>query len=334
MKILLHDDTPSFLTPGGKQVHAQNMYENLKALGQDVEYSRWWDPTQKCDLIHLFSPSPWMIHYAREAGVKVVITQIVEDLTNQTKVHRLCRSILGNGIRTFFPASIQNRFWWSALPLANAIVYMNKYDAETAISVYGVPRKNTHIIPHGVSVDRMTRLQGGPRRAHSYLISVAGIVPRKNSILLAKAAKRANVPIVFLGKPFNEKNSYYQEFLKLVDGKIVMYPGYVSEETKNQLLTEASGFVLLSKAESGCISVYEAAAAGLPLLLSNLPWALDYGMQSTIQHVYLNDEAVIATRLSLFFAESMRLANMTFPVLTWEEIAKNYIQVYKETMTV
>jgi glycosyltransferase involved in cell wall biosynthesis len=308
------------------------MFESLVSLGVDVEYDRWWDPNQKCNLLHLFTLSPLMIRMAREAGVKVVLTQIVDILTNLPESQRLSRRVLGYGIRNLFPESVLRRFSWSALSQVDAIVYMHKFDAETAIAIYGVPREKTRIIPHGCGVDQISRLQGGPINAHSHLISVASIVPRKNSVLLARAARLANVPVVFLGKPFSEENLYYQEFRKLVDEKCVIYPGYVSEETKNRLLTEASGFVLLSEAESGCISVYEAAAAGLPLLLSNLPWAYAYGKQTAIQHVDLDNEALIAERLSSFFAGSKRKVGMTFPVKTWEEIAKQYVEVYTQVL--
>ena len=332
MKILLHDDTPSYLCHGGLQVLAKNLFESLASLGIDVEYSRWWDTSQKCDLVHLFSPSPLMIRMAREAGVRVVLTHIVDRLTNLPASQRLPRHLLGYGIRKVFPQSVIRRFWWSALSQVDAIVYIHKFDAETAIGVYGVPRERTSVIPHGCGVDQMSRLEGGPRKAHSHLISVGSIVPRKNSLVLARAARRANVPVVFLGKPFSEENAYYREFRKLVDDKSVIYPGFVSEETKDRLFTDASGFVLLSEAESGCIAVYEAAAAGLPLLLSNLPWAFAYGNHAAIQHVDLDNEALIAERLNSFFAASKRQVGMTFPVKTWEEIAREYVEVYSRVL--
>lgn len=61
-------------------------------------------------------------------------------------------------------------------------------------------------------------------------VSVGTICARKNTVLLAIYAKKAKVPVVFVGKPFSED-------------------------------------------DAGCIAVYEAAAATLPLLLSRLPWA-------------------------------------------------------------
>jgi len=81
------------------------------------------------------------------------------------------------------------------------------------------------------------------------------------------------VPILFLGKPLDENDPYFHDFKGLVDQRWVRYPGFVSREEKHRSIRQARGFALLSQFESGCIALYEAAAAGLPLLLPELPWA-------------------------------------------------------------
>lgn len=331
MKILLHDETPSYLVNGGKQVHAQKLYENLNALGVDVEYARWWDPTQKCDLIHTLGCTPGFVWAAKQAGVKLVLSHLV-DVTNYSLVGRTYRRLRNQAIRNLHSDRIGSLFAWYAFPSIDALVYLQKFDLEAAISVYGVPRERTSIIPNGCDEDQIARLQGGPRHERSYLISMAGIVPRKNNLLLAQAAHRAEVPVVFLGKPFSDDNEYYRKFLELVDDRYVIYKGYAAGEEKNQWLTGASGFVLLSEAENGSIAICEAAAAGLPVLLSDLPWAYTYGNDSNIQYVALHNVTVIANRLKSFFVNSKRLDRPTFPVMTWAEIANQYISVYKNVL--
>src|SRR2546430_777095 len=112
-----------------------------------------------------------------------------------------------------------------------------------------------------------------PEAEGEFLISIATITSRKNTVLLARAAQLAQVPIVFLGKPLDERDPYFHEFKRMVDGRFVRYPGFVSREEKHRLIRQARGFALLSQFESGCIALYEAAAAGLPLFLAQLPWA-------------------------------------------------------------
>lgn len=332
MKIIMYDDTPSYFCPGGKQVLAQKIYENLNSLGVAVEYARWWDPSQKCDLIHMFTSSYAMVRMAQQAGVKTILTHIIDITTNMSRWQRLIRQIGIYSFRKLLPERILHLFSWYILPQFDALTYLHQPDAETAINIYGAPRQKTYIIPHGCDAEIIERLQDGPRNKQSYLLSVANIVPRKNTLRLAQAAKLANVPVVFLGKPFSQEDEYFREFLKLVDGKYVMYPGYVSEEEKIKYLLEASGFVLFSDAESGCIAVYEAAAAGLPLLLSDLPWSHSYGQHETILYVDIKIEGMAANRLSSFYESSHRLEGFSFPVMTWKEIAEHYIRVYEKVL--
>lgn len=334
MKILLYDDTPAYFCPGGKQVLAQKLYENLNSIGVDVEYARWWEPSQKCDLIHMFTCSPDIVRMAHQAGVKAILTHIVDRTTNLSKRQRTYRLVGIGFLRAFLPKHFLNLFSWRILPQIDRLIYLHYYDAETAIRIYGAPRDRTYIIPHGCDDEIIQRLQNGPYKKRSYLISVGSIIRRKNTVRLAKAAKQAGVPIVFLGKPFSQEDKYFQDFSGLIDGKNVIYPGFVSEDEKIRFLMGASGFVLFSEAESGCIAIYEAAAAGLPLLLSDLPWSHAYGNHKTIQYVNYKKESLASTSLTSFFSSSERLKGFSFPVLTWNEIAEQYRHIYKEVLKV
>ena len=137
---------------------------------------------------------------------------------------------------------------------------------------FGADSKRGYVIPHGLEEDALREL-AQPQEEGDYLISIASIHPRKNTLLLAEAAVLAKTPIVFLGKPYAEDDPYFLRFQKLIDHRYVRYPGFVSPEEKYRWLRGARGFALLSQFESGCIAVFEAAGAGLPLLLSDLPWA-------------------------------------------------------------
>lgn len=331
MKVLLHDDTPAYLCHGGKQVLAEKLYGSLRDLGVDVEQARWWDPDQQGDLLHSFGCSPSLVAMAHQAGVRVVLTHIVDEMANSTRARRRWQRARNGAIRRLAPAPIRRLFPWHVLPSIDQLVYINQADADTAISTYGIPRHRTEVIPHGCSAADIERLGLGPRAAASYLVSVGSIVPRKNTVVLARAARRARLPIVFLGKAFRDDDPYFEEFAALVDDKNVIYPGHVSEEEKTAWLVGASGFVLPSRAESGCIAVYEAAAAGLPLLLSDRPWARAYGDRPSLHFVEPTEDE-LAERLEPFFRSSQRLDEPTFPVATWEDIARRYLAVYERAL--
>jgi glycosyltransferase involved in cell wall biosynthesis len=162
------------------------------------------------------------------------------------------------------------------------------------------------------------------------LISVATITPRKNSLLLARAAQLAQVPVLFLGKPLDENDPYFKKFRQMADGRWVRYPGFVSREEKHRLIRQARGFALLSQFESGCIALYEAAAAGLPLLLPELPWATRvYQHAHDKKFLALQSADRLAPALRNFYDRVQRLTTQTFPIMTWSDIARRYIDLYE-----
>ncbi len=120
MKILLHDSTPAYLAHGRKQVHAQMLHENLSSLGVDVEYARWWDPHQKCDLIHCFGCSPGMVNLAHKAGVKVILTHIVDGMTNASTATKTYHYFRNHMIRNSAPSSLRRLFPWHIFPSFDA----------------------------------------------------------------------------------------------------------------------------------------------------------------------------------------------------------------------
>ncbi|MHA1279682.1 MAG: glycosyltransferase [Candidatus Helarchaeota archaeon] len=334
MKVLFYDSTPAFFCPGGKQVHAQKLFENLNKIGVEVEYARWWDPNQRFDILHLFSPSVGMVKKAREAGVKnIILIHLVDWLSSKSLFEQKLYKMRIKLIRFFLPSKMLEKFSWSIFSEIDAFVYNNKIDAETASFVFGIPNNKINIINHGYEKEQLNHFRGGQYNEKSYLISVANITPRKNNVLLAKAARKAKVPIVFIGKALEKDGNYHKEFVNLVDDNYVQYPGYVSEEEKLDLLKGASGFVLLSTAESGCISVYEASMAGLPLLLSNLPWAHSYGESKNIKYIDLKNLNEIANVLYDFYSNSRRLKEFSFNISTWKEVANKYRFIYERLMS-
>ena len=164
-----------------------------------------------------------------------------------------------------------------------------------------------------------------------YLICVATIDSRKNSVLLAEAAHIAQVPVLFLGKPYSRSDPYFQRFQELIDNRYVKYAGFVSTEEKFRLLRGARGFALLSKFESGCIAAFEASAAGLPMLLSDLPWGRkSYIGAKEISYAPLANAHEAARVLKRFYDTAHRRPGRTFPILTWHEVAQRYASVYAE----
>lgn len=151
---------------------------------------------------------------------------------------------------------------------------------------------------------------------------------------LAAAAVTARVPVWIVGKPYAESDAYYQQFLTLQrrHADLIRYEGAVSDrERLAKIYSTARGFVLLSTEETLSLSSFEAAAAGCPLLLSDLPWAREtFGSHARYVPVSASPDQLPATLAD--FAQQAPSAPGTFQPPTWDEIGAAFLRVYEQLL--
>jgi glycosyltransferase involved in cell wall biosynthesis len=333
MKVLFSNNLPFFLAHGGTQTLLESLMRELAALGVEVEPERWWDANQKGDIIHYMNRPPLLnVVLAKQKGFKLVMTENLDQTASRSRRQLFAQRLLTNLARAILPGGLTYRLSWEVYQHLDAMVYVVEHEWKTARYFFRANPERGYVIPHGMEPEALQQL-ARPQEEEDYLISLATIHPRKNSVLLARAAHQAKIPIMFLGKPYAEHDPYFLEFKKLVDGRIVRYPGFVSTEEKDRYLRGARGFALLSQFESGSIAVYEAAAAGLPLFLSDLPWAAKvYRQVPAARFVRLAAPEAIAPALKAFYAQAHRQPGPTFPLLTWRQVAGKYLEVYQKVL--
>ncbi len=332
MKVLFSDTTFSYLFPGGKQVHAEKLYTFLKEIDVDVEYENWYDPKIKGEIVHFFGFNDFnKIKALKNKGYKLIYTHIMDGLTNQSK-SKLFYHSLKNKLINLLPHKFNAIFPWKALDYFDAIVYMHENDRNTAVKLYNIDKNKTYIIPH--AVDSLDKFKGDIHNTEKFLVSVGSIVERKNIITTSNLCIKNNIPLKIIGHPFDKNSTYFKSFISLIKNTNVEYLGFLCEEEKLETLKKAAGFVLLSKGESGCISVYEAAATGLPLLLSDLPWAKGYENPKNINYCSIVNLDKASKTLNDFFENCNRENCPTFTVHTWKEISEMYKKIYKSILVV
>lgn len=332
MKVLFSHSLPFFLAHGGSQTLIEALMRELANLGVQVEPVRWWEDHQTGDIIHYVGrTNTSSIRLAHEKRFKVVMTDLLDQTASRSPLRLFLQRTAIQGIRTAARGMAGN-FSWGIYQELDAMIFAVGHEWEVAKYLFDANPQRGSIIPHGLEIEALNQL-AQPATEGDYLVSVATIHPRKNPLLLAEAARLAQVPVVFLGKPYSADNDYFRRFQALADGKYVRYPGFVTEEEKYQILRGARGFVLLSQFESGCIAVYEAAAAGLPLCLSDLPWASkSYPQARNLRLVKLRSAGQIATELRQFYQSAHRMRETTFPVLSWREVAREYLRIYENIL--
>lgn len=337
MKVLLYDTTFAFLTPGGKTTHAVKLQKEISKLGVDIQFTRWWDKTQEdADIIHFLTPDERIARLAKQKGMKTFFSMIFDYESNKSESEKK-KTIIKNKVIDLFPSLSSSKAYWKSLKYMDKVQFMHKYDKETALRYFPTYLKSNQIveIPHAydpedmnISADLNIADMHFPDK---YLISVANISQRKQTIKLAQLAKSAQTPIVFLGSR-SVSDPYFQAFEKEIDNKYVFYPGYVSKEWRDCIEKNASGYVLLSLGESGCIAVYEAAAYNMPLLLSNLPWAWGYESPQNISLCDQNDWKKAECQLKDFYKNATKLDHQPFSAHTWSEVASMYVEQYNKLL--
>jgi glycosyltransferase involved in cell wall biosynthesis len=332
MKVLFSFSLPFFLAHGGSQTLIEALMRELAQLGVEVEPVRWWDENQRGDILHYIGrPSTLSVRLGHQKGFKIVMTDLLDQPASRSRprqfVQRSFNRIFGGIVPKF-----TGQFSWEVFQEIDAMVYSVPHEWEAAKYLFNANPERGHVIPHGLEEAALRELARSQPEG-DYLISVATIDQRKNTILLAEAARMAKVPVVFLGKPYSEDDPYFLRFMELVDDQYVRYGGFVSTQEKFEYLRRARGFALLSQFESGCIAVFEAAGAGLPLLLSDRPWATkSYPEARDIHFVRIGAAAEVALVLARFYKEAHRKPGTTFPLFSWNEVARRYRTIYEELL--
>jgi glycosyltransferase involved in cell wall biosynthesis len=333
MKILFAHDLPFHLAHGGCQTYIEGVMRGLANLGETVEPQRWWDEQQTGDILHYVGrrPSTLNVNLAHQKGFKVVMTEFLDLTSSRARSKLLVQKFITRLSQKIAPGLLV-RLSWDVYQALDAYIYCAPHELEVAHFLFNADYRRGHIIGHGLEIEALAEL-AKPQPEEDYLVSLATITPRKNTNLLAEAARAAQVPIWFLGKSYAEDDAYFRQFQSLVDGQWVRYGGFVTPDEKYRYFRGARGFALLSQFESGCIAVYEAAAAGLPLFLSDLPWATRaYPEAQRISFTPLNSPAAIATRLKEFYASAHRLPGHNFPVLSWRQVAEKIRDLYRQLL--
>lgn len=178
---------------------------------------------------------------------------------------------------------------------SQAIIVLTKFEA-SQFSPY-VDEARIHVIPHPVDVHFFSQAKKTDRnevREHfgiedKLILTVANLVPRKNLEtllrgfkLVTKALPRSKLIIVGaepptvlgIGRPKELRAHYCQKLRELVsvldmEDKVI-FAGYRNNNDLRKFYATADVFALPSTVEGQLLSAGEAAAAGLPLVLSNL----------------------------------------------------------------
>jgi glycosyltransferase involved in cell wall biosynthesis len=336
MRVLIDHHDPFLLAHGGFQVQITQTLAALRDQAITAAPLAWWDPaSEPPDVIHFFGIPP--IHYVRRARAKqigLVVTHLLTNTCNRSRPALRLQSTLTRMIsRSPIGQTLSDRLGWSSLREADAVVVGLRSEEEIVAEVWSVDRDRVWQVPLGVGAEFFW--SDRPSLAHrvrqgKYLIAVGTICARKHSVSLADLANRAQVPLVFVGKPLAESDPEWESFRTLAASEWVTHVPHVDNPAELAgLYRGAAGFVHFSEGENWCLAAHEARACGLPLLLRDQPWSRErFSEQATF---WRNPDPEV---LGKFFQ-----AALPAPVPEgarppgWGETARELIRIYENVIS-
>jgi glycosyltransferase involved in cell wall biosynthesis len=331
MKILFDHNEPFLLAHGGLQVQVTRTKSALEEAGLAVEYLRWWDESQHGDVIHFFGrANPSHIEFAHAKGMKYVVQELLTSQGSRSITHLRIQAGVNRFLRRALPANYRLPLRWDSYQKADAIIAITDWEAWIMGELFDAPANRVHVIPNAVDE---VYFHSESKAIGNYLICVATITERKRVLELAQAAAKAKTPLKVVGKPYSESDPYFLRFLEAVQAsqQIVEYLGPIHRpEELAARLHEARGFVLPSAMETQSLAALEAAAAGLPLLLSDLPWAHStFGCKAT--YLPLCSGPHLSNHLKHFFELASHLPVPPKPP-QWRNVADRLSRIYQSVL--
>lgn len=329
MKVLLDCHVPFQLAHGGQQIQIEQTKRALEVVGVEVEYLRWWDDTQRGDVIHHFGRfAPVQIRLAQEKGIRVVVAELLTAQGSRSRLEIEARRFFSRTLEAIMPGAFAERMGWETYRRADACVALTGWEAWLMQRMFAAPAERVHVVPNGVE-DVFLHAPPAPRGP--WLVCTATITERKRVLELARAAAAAQTPVWIVGKPYAESDPYHRAFVEVARAhpQFVRYEGGIADRARMAAVyREARGFVLLSTMESLSLSALEAAACECPLLFSDLPWARTVFGDAARYCPVSKSTAVLAAVLRQFYDEAPSIPPAPKP-LSWIAVAEQLRTLYE-----
>lgn len=331
MKVLIdYRGVPFYLAHGGTQTQIEKTMAGLSSAGLDVERFEWWNSAHHPDVIHYFSlPRLDFFSWARKKNIPSVVTCLFTEACNRPSWRIGIQSVVTRSLlATPCLGFVRNHLFWEVLRQADRVVVGLEAEAMLVRRVYGVPAGRISVVPLGLS-DSFLNLPRGSRQ-EDHLITTGTITERKGSLELAQMARDHQIPILFVGKPYDSRDTYWKAFEALIDNRWVKYQGHVDGEAAMRDLLQASrGFVLNSQHENWCFSAHEAAACGLPLLVPDQRWSRErFGQEA--RYLQPGRPDLNGPILARFYHDAPSLEAPTIRHYSWTEVGNLLATVYKK----
>lgn len=337
MKKVLIDtyDTAFQNVSGGVRNRILSTVSVLKKKGFHVEYfEKYKTKIRDYDILHIFMlkiDSYSLIQYAKENGLKVVISSIVI-LTGEEKL-RVYWKLRKLPIMTTY------KILFHICSMADSIIAETTKEAKFLEKYYHVPMEKIAIIPNGA-----TKMESKSQAVYErigkkceYALEVGRFDSNKNQLSVIKALKNTNLEMVFIGGESFGDPQYYKKCIELAkNSPNIHFLGWLDREDEllKSAFCNAKAIISSSYHETFGLTIIEGIMAGaIPVVSNTLP-ILDYDSLKNCIRFNPRDVADIREKINFVMKhpsselEQNELIDNVSREFSWDKVAVEHIKLY------
>ncbi|MYM62870.1 glycosyltransferase [Pseudomaricurvus sp. HS19] len=264
MKIYFYTYPVAFQCPGGGEIQLLKSKEALERRGHEVVlFNQWEHDLADADVVHQFSVQGGfynLVAYLHSHDIPLVLSPILwlSDNTEQYAMGEI----------------------GYMLSASDVICPNSQAEVDRFLGHFDLPEERYCVTHNGV--DSVFFEQVEPDAFcrtfdinSGFILCVGNVEPRKNQISLVEAAKLVGLEVVLIGDVRDE--DYYQTLCRRSEGHF-KYVGHIdhSDPLLRSAYAACGVFALPSLLETPGLAALEAAAAGVPLVITKEGCAKEY----------------------------------------------------------
>lgn len=318
---------------GGFELQMLGAMEASRGLGANISELNLWSRLNNFDLIHLWGFEVAHYNIARWAhldGKKLVMSALLTHPTMLACLRNIASRVVG-----------PSRLKFEMLPWLSALTVVNDGHAQYAASVLGVNKRKIYVIPNIVEDIFYAPPLNAPNLNidfHDYVLCTGNICARKNQLMLAKACKKLDIPLLLIGGVMPGEEQYGVAVAEIINSskKMKWINGFPSGSQElaaayqNSLL-----FALPSYLEAQPISALEAGAAKKPILLANKPYAnQEFYKNAALVTPDSEDSLISGLRRIMDCPSNYQPPESALELCRRERVGDAYLNMYKQVANI
>lgn len=323
MEIALATYPWAYFTPGGGEIQIEMLYKYLKRKDFNVYKFDNWEPKINTTIYHFFSCMGGSIDfckYIKNIDRKLIISAslwITKDTLHKYDIGQIKSQLL----------------------LADRIIVNSLKEKDLLSDIFEIDKSIFRVVFNGFEPDllkirnkKYKKSSKIPFDSKDYVLCLANIEPRKNQKILIEACKLNKKNLILVG---HIRDKDYFKSLGLESNNKVFYYGSVENHSSEffSLILNAKCFVLPSTLETPGLAALEAAALGIPIIITSEGCSEEYfGNIETYYDGKKGNPKELSELISKVFLDPT-MGYVDYKQInnfSWDKCIHNQILVYEE----